>query len=59
MGGVLILLALTSATLLWADLSNGYVWVVLIVTLGYGADRLRRRLPQADQALERRAVRPA
>ncbi|MFO1047833.1 MAG: phospho-N-acetylmuramoyl-pentapeptide-transferase [Geminicoccaceae bacterium] len=36
MGGLLILVALTSATLLWADLSNGYVWVVLIVTLGYG-----------------------
>lgn len=36
MGGVLILLALTLATLLWADLSNGFVWVVLIVTLGYG-----------------------
>jgi phospho-N-acetylmuramoyl-pentapeptide-transferase len=36
MGGVLILLALSTATLLWADLRNGYVWVVLIVTLGYG-----------------------
>ena len=36
MGGVLILIALTTATLLWADLSNGYVWVALIVTLGYG-----------------------
>jgi phospho-N-acetylmuramoyl-pentapeptide-transferase len=36
MGGVLILLALSTATLLWADLSNGYVWVVLLVTLGYG-----------------------
>ena len=36
MGGVLILLALGIATLLWADLSNGYVWVVLAVTLGYG-----------------------
>jgi phospho-N-acetylmuramoyl-pentapeptide-transferase len=36
MGGVLILLALAIATLLWADLSNGYVWVVLIVTLGFG-----------------------
>jgi phospho-N-acetylmuramoyl-pentapeptide-transferase len=36
MGGVLILLALAIATLLWADLANGYVWVVLIVTLGYG-----------------------
>ena len=36
MGGVLILAALSTATLLWADLTNGYVWVVLIVTLGYG-----------------------
>lgn len=36
MGGTLILAALTTATLLWADLTNGYVWVVLIVTLGYG-----------------------
>ena len=37
MGGVLILLALTLSTLLWADLRNGYVWAVLFVTLGYGA----------------------
>ncbi len=36
MGGVLILLALGVSTLLWADLTNGYVWVVLFVTLGYG-----------------------
>jgi phospho-N-acetylmuramoyl-pentapeptide-transferase len=36
MGGTLILLALTLATLLWADLSNGYVWVVLLITLGFG-----------------------
>ena len=36
MGGTLILTALTVATLLWADLTNGFVWVVLIVTLGYG-----------------------
>jgi phospho-N-acetylmuramoyl-pentapeptide-transferase len=36
MGGVLILAALSTATLLWADLTNGFVWVVLIVTLGYG-----------------------
>jgi phospho-N-acetylmuramoyl-pentapeptide-transferase len=36
MGGTLILLALTTATLLWADLTNGFVWVVLVVTLGYG-----------------------
>jgi phospho-N-acetylmuramoyl-pentapeptide-transferase len=37
MGGVLILLALGLSTLLWADLRNGYVWAVLLVTLGYGA----------------------
>ncbi len=37
MGGVLILLAMTVSTLLWADLGNGYVWAVLLLTLGYGA----------------------
>ncbi len=36
MGGVLILLALTVATLLWVDLTNPFVWVVLMVTLGFG-----------------------
>ncbi|MBF0372511.1 MAG: phospho-N-acetylmuramoyl-pentapeptide-transferase [Alphaproteobacteria bacterium] len=36
MGGFLILLALSVATLLWADLTNHYVWVVLMVTAGYG-----------------------
>jgi phospho-N-acetylmuramoyl-pentapeptide-transferase len=36
MGGVLILAALTVSVLLWADLRNGFVWAVLIVTLGYG-----------------------
>ncbi|MFT6557526.1 phospho-N-acetylmuramoyl-pentapeptide-transferase [Sneathiella sp.] len=37
MGGFLILLALGTATLLWADLTNAYVWSVLLVTLGFGA----------------------
>jgi phospho-N-acetylmuramoyl-pentapeptide-transferase len=37
MGGVLILSAFTVSTLLWADLRNGYVWAVLLLTLGYGA----------------------
>lgn len=37
MGGFLILIALTIGTLLWADLSNSYVWIVLLVTLGFGA----------------------
>ena len=36
MGGVMILIAIGVTTLLWADLSNKYVWTVLIVTLGYG-----------------------
>jgi len=37
MGGVLILLAIVGSTLLWADLRNGYVWVILGVTIGFGA----------------------
>ena len=37
MGGVLILLAITVSTLLWFDWSNRFVWIVLIVTLGFGA----------------------
>lgn len=36
MGGVLILIAIVITTLLWGDLSNRYVWVVLLVTLGFG-----------------------
>ena len=36
MGGFLILTALSTATLLWADLTNRYVWAVLLVTLGFG-----------------------
>jgi phospho-N-acetylmuramoyl-pentapeptide-transferase len=36
MGGVLILISIGVTTLLWADLSNRFVWVVLIVTLGFG-----------------------
>lgn len=36
MGGLMILAGVTVATLLWADLSNRYVWVVLLVTLTYG-----------------------
>ena len=37
MGGVLILLAIAISTLLWSDLSNRFVWIVLLVTLGFGA----------------------
>ena len=37
MGGVLILLAVALSTLIWGDLTNAYVWAVLIVTVGFGA----------------------
>jgi phospho-N-acetylmuramoyl-pentapeptide-transferase len=37
MGGALILVAVTVSTLLWADLSNRYVWITLLVTLSFGA----------------------
>ncbi len=37
MGGVLILLSITISTLLWFEWNNRFVWLVLIVTLGFGA----------------------
>ena len=37
MGGVLILICIAVSTLLWMDLSNRFVWIVLLVTLGFGA----------------------
>jgi phospho-N-acetylmuramoyl-pentapeptide-transferase len=37
MGGALILIAIAVTTLLWGDLRNHYVWVTLLVTLGFGA----------------------
>ncbi|MEJ8854642.1 phospho-N-acetylmuramoyl-pentapeptide-transferase [Variovorax robiniae] len=37
MGGVLVLFSIVLATLLWFDLSNRFVWIVLFVTLGFGA----------------------
>ena len=37
MGGVLILISITVSTLLWFDGSNRFVWIVLLVTLGFGA----------------------
>jgi phospho-N-acetylmuramoyl-pentapeptide-transferase len=36
MGGALILIAVGITTLLWADLSNRFVWVVLLVSIGFG-----------------------
>ncbi len=37
MGGVMILLSVVVSTLLWADLTNPYIWLVIVVTLGFGA----------------------
>ncbi|MDR5898066.1 phospho-N-acetylmuramoyl-pentapeptide-transferase [Halomonas vilamensis] len=37
MGGAMILIAIALSTLLWGDLTNYYIWVVLGVTLGFGA----------------------
>jgi phospho-N-acetylmuramoyl-pentapeptide-transferase len=37
MGGILIIFAIVLATLLWADLTSTYIWVVLVIIVGYGA----------------------
>ncbi|HJW56335.1 MAG TPA: phospho-N-acetylmuramoyl-pentapeptide-transferase [Burkholderiaceae bacterium] len=37
MGGALILISIGISTLLWMDLTNRFVWIVLVVTLGFGA----------------------
>ena len=36
MGGLLILSTLIASTLLWADLTNPYIWLVLVATVGFG-----------------------
>lgn len=36
MGGLMILVSLSISTLLWADISNAYVWIVLLITIGFG-----------------------
>ena len=58
MGGALILLAITVSTLLWADLSNGYVWCVLMVTAGFGligfADDYRKLTRRSHQGISGR-----
>lgn len=37
MGGLMILVGIAVSTLLWADITNAYVWIVLLVTVGFGA----------------------
>ena len=53
MGGLMMLIAVVISTLLWMDLTNGYTWIVLLVTIGFGligfADdylKLTRRNPK-------------
>ena len=36
MGGVLILIGIAVSTLLWADLTNRFIWIVMLVTFGFG-----------------------
>ena len=36
MGGILILAAIVASSLLWTDLTNGYVWITLLIVCGYG-----------------------
>ncbi|MEI6545889.1 MAG: phospho-N-acetylmuramoyl-pentapeptide-transferase [Burkholderiales bacterium] len=59
MGGALILVGVGFATLLWADLSNRFVWAVLLVTLGFGAigwvDDYRKVVHRNPKGLSARA----
>ena len=49
MGGLMIMSGVLVSTLLWANLSSVYVWAVLLVTTGFGADRPLRRLSEGDE----------
>ena len=59
MGGALILVSITVTTLLWGDLANRFVWVVLLVTLGFGAigwvDDYRKVVQRNPKGLPARA----
>src|SRR2546429_8068632 len=50
MGGVLILIGIGISTLLWFDWSNRFVWIVMVVTIGFGAigwvDHWRTGVPE-------------
>ena len=37
MGGVLVLIGIFISCVLWADLSNRFIWIVMLVTFGFGA----------------------
>jgi phospho-N-acetylmuramoyl-pentapeptide-transferase len=59
MGGALILVSIAITTLLWADLDNRFIWVVLLVTLGFGAvgwvDDWRKVVARNPKGLSARA----
>jgi phospho-N-acetylmuramoyl-pentapeptide-transferase len=59
MGGALILVSIAITTLLWADLRNRFVWVVLIVSLGFGAigwiDDYRKIVHRSPKGVSARA----
>ncbi len=59
MGGALILVSIVITTLLWADLENRFVWVVLLVTIGFGAvgwvDDYRKVVHRNPKGLSARA----
>jgi phospho-N-acetylmuramoyl-pentapeptide-transferase len=59
MGGALILVSISVTTLLWADLSNRFVWIVLVVTLGFGiigwVDDYRKVVHRNPKGLSARA----
>src|SRR6476619_5129836 len=50
MGGALILVSIAVTTLLWADLDNRFIWVVLLVTIGFGAVYLDFSVSAPDNA---------
>jgi phospho-N-acetylmuramoyl-pentapeptide-transferase len=57
MGGVMILAAIILPTLLWADLSNSYIWTTLFIIVGYGligfVDDYKRRTPKGSRPARR------
>ena len=59
MGGALILVSITVTTLLWGDLANRFVWVTLLVTVGFGAigwvDDYRKVVHRNPKGLSARA----
>jgi len=58
MGGSFVLISLTASTLLWADLTSAYVWIVLLVTAAFGlvgfADDYRKLTKRSHQGISGR-----